>query len=92
MVKDGAASPSLPWVVLILQLVCQELHYDCCSMKKGHKFRWIREVQEAFEKLNALISLPLLTYPDPLKPSIVQCNASDDGIGGVLSPKCDDVE
>jgi hypothetical protein len=44
------------------------------------------EQQQAFETLkNILCSEPLLQYPDFEKEFIVTCDASSDGIGGVLS-------
>lgn len=61
--------------------------------KKEHKFELIREAQEAFEKLKKTLINPLvLTYQDPSKPFILDCGASDDGIGSVLSQKCVDAE
>lgn len=62
--------------------------------KKGYKFRWTRETQEAFEKLTkVLISLPVLPYLDPSEPFALDCDARGGGLGGLSglpSPKCAD--
>lgn len=54
--------------------------------EKGRRFRWSDECQTAFEKLkSSLMSAPILAYPDPHKPFILDTDASDAGIGAVLS-------
>lgn len=54
-------------------------------MKKNRKFEWTEKTQEAFEKIKAaLVAPPVLATPDFSRPFIVQTDASDYGIGGVL--------
>lgn len=49
------------------------------------KFNWNEEANMSFEKLKtALTSEPVLTCPDYSQPFTIQCDASDQGIGGVL--------
>ena len=57
-------------------------------LKKGVRFAWTSGQQEAFDKLkNIMCSFPLLQYPDFKKPFTVSTDASNYGIGGVLSQK-----
>lgn len=61
--------------------------------EKGRRFCWGEECQEAFQQLKArLIVAPVLAYPDPKKPFILDTDASDVGIGAVLSQECDGLE
>ena len=47
---------------------------------------WNDECQEAFQKLKeALVSAPVLPYPDPAKPYVLDCDASAEDVGAVLS-------
>ncbi|XP_055840052.1 uncharacterized protein LOC129907729 [Episyrphus balteatus] len=56
------------------------------TLKKSKKFIFTDEAVEAFEKLKrALTSAPLLVNPDFTKEFIIQCDASNTGIGCVLS-------
>ena len=49
-------------------------------------FLWTTECQKSFEILRHLLSSPpILSYPDFTKPFILDTDASNDGIGGVLS-------
>lgn len=49
-------------------------------------FSWSHEVERAFHKLKELfISAPILSLPDPLWQFIVEVDASDFGVGAVLS-------
>ena len=51
---------------------------------------WTQECQEAFEKLKrALTNPPVLAYPLYTKPFIVETDASNDGLGAVLSQEQD---
>ena len=53
--------------------------------------RWNRECQTAFDALReALTSPPVLAYPDYQKPFIIETDASDKGLGAVLSQRQDD--
>lgn len=54
--------------------------------KKGKRFQWTEDCQRAFDQLKAsLITAPVLAYPDPNKTFILDTDASDVGIGAVLS-------
>jgi hypothetical protein len=54
--------------------------------EKNRVFYWTQEAQEAFEKLKiALTSSPILAYPDPEGDFILDTDASNHGIGVVLS-------
>lgn len=51
-------------------------------------FIWGPEAGAAFSKLNELFtSAPILIHPDPKKPFIVEVDASDVGVGAVLSQR-----
>ena len=57
--------------------------------KLTHKnvgFKWTNECEEVFQELkHKLTSATILTFPDFSKPFILDTDASDKGIGGVLS-------
>lgn len=54
-------------------------------LKKGKKFYWTEEANEAFLKLkSSLISAPVLVNPDFNKPFAIQTDASETAIAGVL--------
>ena len=54
--------------------------------KKGARFDWTHQCQEAFEKLkSALVSADVLTLPSEDGRFILDCDASDFGIGAVPS-------
>lgn len=55
-------------------------------VEKGRRFQWTDHCQGAFDQLKAnLITAPVLAYPDPNKPFILDTDASDVGIGAVVS-------
>lgn len=61
--------------------------------EEGKKFSWGEECQQAFLQLKScLISAPVLAYPDPHKSFILDTDASDVGIGAVLSQAYDGIE
>lgn len=54
--------------------------------KKNAKYVWSNDCQVAFDTLKQkLCSAPILAYPKPGLKYILDCDASDVGIGGVLS-------
>ena len=61
--------------------------------KTGTKFKWTEATQEAFNKLRgALLNTPILAFPYPNLPCILDTDASDVAIGGVLSQIVDGKE
>jgi len=53
--------------------------------KKGTKFHWSDQCEEAFRKLRTLLtSAPILAQPDTTKPFDIYCDASGTEIGCVL--------
>ncbi len=62
-------------------------------LKKSVHFRWDDEQEDAFIKLKeALCKAPVLAYPDPDLPSIMDTDASNLAIGAVLSQVHDSEE
>ena len=71
----------LPDVATVLEPLHQLL-------RKGSKWQWLKEQQEAFEKAKELLqSSELLVHFDPSKELILATDASDYGVGAVLSHK-----
>ena len=61
--------------------------------KKGAAFEWTEACQEAFDGLKvALTEAPVMPYPDPSRPYVVDTDASSEGIGAVLSQEKDGKE
>ncbi|WVZ53468.1 hypothetical protein U9M48_004406 [Paspalum notatum var. saurae] len=55
-------------------------------LEKNAKFKWTPECEEAFEELKKrLTTAPVLTFQDMHKPFSVYCDASQLGLGSVLS-------
>ncbi|KAI3362925.1 hypothetical protein L3Q82_011601 [Scortum barcoo] len=54
----------------------------------AHVFQWGPEADRAFSQLKHLFSsAPILTKPDPASPFVVEVEASDVGVGAVLSQR-----
>jgi hypothetical protein len=54
-------------------------------LEKEGKFKWSLQCEEAFLTLKKLLTTaPVLAQPDIEKPFDVYCDASNNGIGGVL--------
>ena len=63
--------------------IAQPLHK---LTEKNSTFQWDTACQEAFDTLKQkLITAPILAYPDPAKQFVLDTDASDQGIGAVLS-------
>ncbi|KAL7871035.1 hypothetical protein SRHO_G00085320 [Serrasalmus rhombeus] len=61
--------------------------------EKGKSFQWDEACRRAFEQLKVcLVTAPILAYPDPKKVFILDTDASDFGIGAVLSQEVDGIE
>jgi hypothetical protein len=61
------------------------------QLKKDHQFCWTPEAQSAFESLNqAFTTAPVLQMFDPIQPCIMETDASDFAIAGVLSQRSND--
>lgn len=62
-------------------------------LKKDRKFHWSQECEESFRKAKeCLVAAPILTCPDFSKPFVVQTDASDFGIGAVLTQEFEEGE
>ena len=58
--------------------------------EKGRPFKWTSEYESAFHELKQrLITAPILIYPDFSRPFSLDTDASNDGIGAVLSQEYD---
>lgn len=59
-------------------------------VKKGVKYEWTNDHQEAFERIKALfMETMILAHPDPRKPYVLTTDASDVAVGAVLSQRND---
>ena len=71
-----------------LSTITEPLHK---LMRKGVPWRWTEECNEAFKIVKGILSgAPLLTHFDLSKPIIVHCDASQYGLGVVLSHVMED--
>ena len=63
--------------------IASPLHRAC---QKGDRFRWTAECKEAFRDIkHRLPSVPILAFPQLDVPFILDSDASDSGLGAVLS-------
>lgn len=61
--------------------------------KKKEGIEWTTEAEKSFIKIKeALVSAPILCSPDFTKPFVIQSDASDVGVGGVLTQNLDGEE
>lgn len=73
-------------------IVAAPLH-DLTKGKKNKRLVWTSEAESAFVKLKTLLtSTPVVTCPDYSKPFIIQCDASNHGIGAVLCQQSEEGE
>ncbi|VDI48844.1 Hypothetical predicted protein [Mytilus galloprovincialis] len=72
----------------------QQLQDQCTKIcEKNSRFAWNDECQKAFQQLkSALTSTPVLAYPLPNLPFILDTDASDKAVGAVLSQIQDGLE
>ena len=60
-------------------------------LAKEKKCKWTDSCDVAFKTLqHKLVSAPILSYPDPNRPFILTCDASDTSVGYVLGQLNDD--
>ncbi len=58
------------------------------TRRSGTPFQWTEKANQAFKRLKQLFtSTPILTLPDPELPFIIEVDASDVGVGAVLSQR-----
>lgn len=58
------------------------------NLKKKGAFIWIEEAQKIFDKLKEVMSsCPVLAIPNFSLPFVVECDASREGIGAVLTQR-----
>lgn len=63
------------------------------KVKKKQSVSWSEAAENAFIKLKqALVTTPVLMSPDFSKPFVIQCDASDVGLGGLLLQNIDGKE
>lgn len=73
-------------------IVAAPLH-NLTKGKRKNKFIWPKEAEEAFRALKTLLTTtPVMSCPDYSKPFIIQCDASNEGVGAVLCQKSGDSE
>lgn len=74
---------------------------DCSSilaplsklLRKGNRFKWTEECEAAFKRIKGcLATAPVMSCPDFEKPFVIQTDASDYGLGAVLSQSFPDGE
>ena len=71
------------WFIKDFTQIAKPLHR---LTERGSTFSWSDDCKESFEELQKqLSSAPLLIFPDFRKPFILDTDASDIGIGAVLS-------
>ena len=68
--------------------IAKPLHH---LTEKTAKFEWTEQAQSAFEELRLrLVTAPVLAFPDYTRPFILDTDASETGVGAVLSQLCED--
>lgn len=73
-------------------LVAAPLH-NLTKGKNKKTFDWPKDAEEAFIALKTLLTTtPVMSCPDYSRPFVIQCDASNEGIGAVLCQKLGDSE
>lgn len=73
--------------------ICSPISDLLHGRKKGQSITWTPEAEAAFSEIKSrLVSAPVLASPDFTKPFIIQCDASDTGVGAILYQECDGIE
>ena len=93
--KNKSEVKSFLGTVNFLRRFCKDLSHIAYPLTRitSEKvpFRWTSEENHAFLTIKeALTSAPILAYPDPAKPFIVESDASNFAIGAVLLQLQDD--
>ena len=88
--SDDAGSSRIFGSGQVLQKVCEQLCSYCQTSvqltEKGREFKWTTECDAAFvEPKSQLMSAPILAFPDFSKQFFLDTDASDVGLGAVLS-------
>lgn len=66
-------------------------HLTALTSSKVLLFKWSPEAEEAFKNLKArFTTAPILQVPDPERQFVVEVDASDVGVGAVLSQRASD--
>lgn len=79
------------WYRRFIPNFATRLHPLTSLLRKGKKFIWSDETQQAFEDIKScLIKSPILACPNFEKPFTISCDASTIGLGAVLSQVTED--
>lgn len=66
--------------------IAAPIHDVVAGVAKGKPIKWTSDAQKAFETLKkALVNSPVLATPDFSKPFTIHCDASNSGVGAVIS-------
>ncbi|ROT63006.1 hypothetical protein C7M84_019127 [Penaeus vannamei] len=84
--KDCCRAEKLLGTVHILQEICARLCHHSRTIASADKER------SEFSLKQALVEAPVLPYPDPSLPYILDTDASQEGVSAVLSPLKDGLE
>lgn len=73
-------------------LIAAPLH-ELTKGRKSKRYTWTEEADKSFTELKTLLtSTPVMTCPDYSKQFIIQCDASNGGVGAVLCQEVDGTE
>ena len=88
---------TVSWSRLLLSAICERLRWHRCPVNhlldKGKPWEWTKECELAFSLLKKMLTTsPILAYPDFECEFTINCDASWDGLGAVLSQCIGDAE